>query len=131
MASTKTINIDGTRAYALLKKALERKGPDYVTPLVVEEGSLIGRRGYYAHNGKCHCPVGVALNIAGVTLAELREAEYVRAEQLGWRLPLRVKFSGTALQVFEAAQRRADKGAPWGEALRAAAEFAPVAYAER
>jgi len=55
----------------------------------------------------------------------------VRAEQLGWRLPLRVKFSGTALQVFEAAQRRADKGAPWGEALRAAAEFAPVAYAER
>jgi len=131
MASTKTINIDGTRAYALLKKAVERKGADYVTPLVVEEGSILGRRGYYVHSGKCHCPVGVALNIAGVTLAELRDGEYVRAEQLDWRLPPRVKFSGTALQVFEAAQQRADKGAPWGSALHAAAEFAPVAHEER
>lgn len=132
MASTKTINIDGTRAYALLKKAVERKGPDYVTPLVVEEGSLIGRRGYYTYNNKCHCPVGVALNIAGVTLAEFPgDYEYVNAEHLDDYLPARVKFTGTALQVFEAAQRRADKGATWGEALSTAAAFAPVAHEER
>lgn len=131
MASTKTINIDGSRAYALLKKAVERKGPDYVTPEVPGSSTLNGSRGYYIHNGKAHCPVGVALNIAGVTLAEFPVESYLSAEHLNACLPARVKFSGTALQVFEAAQRRADKGATWGEALSTAAAFAPVAHEER
>lgn len=132
--ATKTINIDGTRAYALLKKAVERKGADYTTPAVHPahaDRDTYTTRCLYTHKGRTHCPVGVALSIAGVTLAELDGAP-VAALVLD-QIPsmARVKFSGTALDVFDAAQRKADRGYTWGEALAAAYKYAPVAHEER
>jgi|SRR6267142_1946861 len=131
---TKNINIDATRAYALLKKAVERKGEAYVTP-IVEVTSTTGlfssysTRCLYTHENKSHCPVGVALSIAGVTQEELEV--YGPAMDLDEHLPERVRINYAALRVFAAAQAEADSGNTWGEALAAAYKVAPTPDSDR
>lgn len=131
---TKNINIDATRAYALLKKAVERKGRAYVTPKVevtsdTDLFSSYYTRCLYTHENKSHCPVGVALSIAGVTQEELEV--YGPARDLGDLLPQRVRVSYAALRVFAAAQSQADAGNTWGKALEEAYKVAPVAHSDR
>lgn len=129
---TKNINIDATRAYELLKKAVERKGVEYVTPEVTltnADGETYTTRGRYTHKGKSLCQVGMALSIAGVTQAEMNLR--CSALALAEALPLRVNISHAAARVFMAAQNRVDKGYTWGEGLAEAYKVAPVVHSER
>lgn len=132
---TKNIHIDATRAYTLLKKAVERKGEAYVTPQV-QTTDLGGGYPYtyntrclYTYESKSLCPVGVALSIAGVTQEELNVSG--PASDLDELLPSRVHFTDAALAIFRAAQCEADAGHTWGEALAEAYKVAPVAHSER
>ncbi len=133
MTNVKNINIDGTRAYALLKKVVEKKGPDYVTPTVTIEsetsGTFLHVRARYTHNGKSLCPVGHALAAAGVRQGEMDVV--ASAFDLPHVLPSRVKLTYNARMVFREAQRVADDGRPWGEALHEAYKVAPVAHGEK
>ncbi len=134
MTNVKNINIDGTRAYALLKKVVEKKGHDYVTPTVTiaseySLGTFRNVRTRYTYNGKSLCLVGHALAAAGVKQAEMDVA--ASALNLPYVLPSRVKLTYNARMVFREAQRVADDGRPWGEALHEAYKVAPVAHGEK
>ncbi len=134
MTNVKNINIDGTRAYALLKKVVEKKGHDYVTPTVTIEskylpGTFLHVRTRYTCNGKSLCPVGHALAAAGVRQKEMDVV--ASAFDLPHVLPSRVKLTYNARMVFREAQRVADDGRPWGEALHEAYKVAPVAHGEK
>lgn len=130
--ATKTINIDGSKAYTLLKKAVERKGADYVTPKVADDifgiTMFVRNRFVDPNTNKALCFVGQALNLGGVTLEELSHVNTV--SHLMAEHP-RVKITDAAREVFSVAMDRADRGYSWGSALAEAFKVAPVSHEER
>lgn len=122
----RTQTITGTDALALLKRAVEERGEDYVYPAELKgprpgdlrEVSETTCR--YFTDGAPSCIAGQALAYLGFTQADLaphenRGASYV-FEALG------LNMTRAAVYGFEAAQGAQDSGQPWGEALKDATE---------
>lgn len=116
--ATAIITINRPTAVALMKRAVEEKGADYVyQALDVEEGPSCT----YSRDGAPDCLVGHALHYAGVTVEELERLD--RASRVGIPAPIipkeitRLSFTQGAKLAFKRAQEQQDRGLSWGNSL--------------
>lgn len=113
--------IDREEAVALLHRALELKGENYV----YNEGFSC----QYERNGGPSCIVGYALHFAGVStdaLSDLDAHDDTQIDMLAVEGTLEdvtgVKLTPDALKVFTRAQEEQDRKVPWGKAVAKAQE---------
>jgi len=121
------IEIDSEKALALLKRAVEERGADYVDPNA--GGEIPCTYAYPDDSGVIHpsCIVGHALYYAGVRDETLRDVADVgdASELRGWFteqyregiIDEEVEITPSAATLFLVAQRKQDLGRTWGEAL--------------
>lgn len=109
--------IDHVEALALLGRAVNEMGEDYVYP-VYDEGFCK----YFREDGSPSCIVGFVLDYKGISIEHYAtlNAEEVNELRAGGVIDLTDK----AIAVLEAAQRTQDHSGTWGDALAEATRVA-------
>lgn len=107
------------RVLTALSDVVAEAGPDYVYPKkdrpVQMEG--IGTDCYYLWEGKADCIVARTLVKLGISVSLLHEGQGIYSHT---QIPL----SPFSRELLSAAQDPQDRGAPWGDCLRLARNYA-------
>jgi hypothetical protein len=124
-AVTEVRTVDVDEALALLQRAVDEVGADYVDPIAAANGP---GSCMYVYNtatwGGCgNCLIGKALTYLGVDVAGLISGVVMLAPK-GILRERGVDLTPDALPAWAAAQRAQDRSATWGQALAAAHEAA-------
>lgn len=121
------VTLDYSEAFKLAQRAVADKGEDYVYD------TYCGHCVNFEETGAPSCIVGHILSYKGMTLAALRSFQEQRAEvELNYNTSGiytladvgAVKLTRKAYEFLRRLQTKQDIGAPWGIALRLAAERA-------